>query len=62
MGSKIKAEYDFTPLTFILPQQYVKFMEVFTQFMEVEGLKNIWIMKPSAKSRGRGISLINNIT
>jgi len=62
MGHKVKLEYDFTPLTYILPTQYIKFMEIFTRFMEIEGDKNIWIMKPSAKSRGRGIHLINNIT
>jgi len=37
-------------------------MDVFGKYMELEGHKNIWIVKPSAKSRGRGIHLINNVT
>ncbi len=62
MGSKVRSLYDFLPMTFILPQQYMKFMEMFTKYYELEGDKNIWIMKPSAKSRGRGIQLVNQIS
>ena len=50
------------PLTFILPKEYVGFLENFSEFEDKEGKMNFWIMKPAAKSRGRGISLVNEIT
>lgn len=50
------------PLTFILPKEYVGFLEAFSEFEDKEGKYNFWIMKPAAKSRGRGISLINDLS
>lgn len=49
--------YDFTPTTFILPNEYKKFVEEFTK---ADG-KQIWICKPTDLSRGRGIFLITDI-
>mmetsp|Transcript_104789 Transcript_104789/g.144939 ORF Transcript_104789/g.144939 Transcript_104789/m.144939 type:complete len:172 (+) Transcript_104789:622-1137(+) len=49
------------PLTFILPKEYVGFLEKFSELEDKEGKMNYWIMKPAAKSRGRGISLVNEI-
>ena len=37
-------------------------MEKFYADMEREGDYNIWIMKPTSSSRGRGIQVINNIS
>lgn len=49
--------YDFTPTTFILPNEYKRFIEEFTQ----ADSKQIWICKPADLSRGRGIFLIQDI-
>jgi len=49
-------------LTFILPKEYVGFLETFSELEEQEGKLNFWIMKPAAKSRGRGISLVNDLS
>jgi tubulin polyglutamylase TTLL5 len=48
--------------TYVLPKEYVAFIEAFSDSEEAEGRTNYWIIKPAAKSRGRGISVINDIT
>jgi len=40
----------------------VAFLETFSELEEKEGKFNYWIMKPAAKSRGRGIQLVNDIS
>ena len=50
------------PETYVLPKEYVQFIEAFSAKEEEDGQYNFWIMKPAAKSRGRGISVINDIT
>ncbi|KRX04923.1 hypothetical protein PPERSA_06557 [Pseudocohnilembus persalinus] len=53
---------DIMPLTFLLPKEYLQFSERFQRDKNIEGDYNIWIMKPLARSQGKGINLINDIS
>ena len=55
--------FEIMPQTYILPQEYNAFVAAFVgQRNKLENkLMNYWILKPSSLSRGRGISLINDI-
>lgn len=57
-----KRHFFIMPETYVLPKEYVQFIEAFSEKEEEDGQYNYWIMKPAAKSRGRGISVINDIT
>ena len=62
MSPKANAAFNIMPLTYILPKEYVGFLETFSELEELEGKMNYWIMKPAAKSRGRGIEVVNDIS
>lgn len=62
MSPKANQVFNISPLTFILPKEYVNFLETFSELEDKEGKFNYWIMKPAAKSRGRGISLVNDLS
>ncbi|KAG3051941.1 hypothetical protein PI124_g23926, partial [Phytophthora idaei] len=64
-GGRLRQAFDIIPPTFLLPKEYVSFVQAFQERSErlkrsgFSEAKNIWIMKPVALSRGRGISLVN---
>jgi tubulin polyglutamylase TTLL5 len=62
ISGRASKEFNIMPLTFVLPKEYVDFLTLFSDLEEKEGKMNYWIMKPSASSRGRGISLVNEIS
>jgi len=49
--------FDYLPETFILPDEFTEF---YAQFHKEK--KSMWIVKPTALSRGRGIYLVDNIS
>ncbi|KAL9647763.1 hypothetical protein ABK040_001373 [Willaertia magna] len=53
----------FTPISFILPIEIQKFQAYYNKRVEegVEEKDNLWIMKPSDLSRGRGIFLLSSL-
>lgn len=56
------ALYDFSPAAFILPNEYTKFLGVYTKNHTTDGGKSCyWICKPVHLSRGRGIFLFKDI-
>ena len=70
IGGKLAAHFDVMPKTFCLPKEYLSFIEAYSQAAENEELRyphrspgsvNWWILKPAGLSRGRGISLVNDI-
>ncbi len=47
---------DFVPVTYLLPADYTLFVEEFRRNPNA-----MWIMKPTARSQGKGIFLINKL-
>ncbi|EKX42067.1 hypothetical protein GUITHDRAFT_158162 [Guillardia theta CCMP2712] len=51
------AQYDFFPVTYLLPQDYGVFVEDFKRQSD----RPIWIAKPTGKAQGRGIFLFTEL-
>ncbi|XP_017577235.1 probable tubulin polyglutamylase TTLL2 [Pygocentrus nattereri] len=61
-GTYGAALYGFSPTAFILPNDYIKFLEVYTKTrVENAGKPGYWICKPVDLSRGRGIFIFDDI-
>lgn len=52
--------YHFTPTTYCLPNETKQFVDLFTRQTVASKNRN-WICKPTDLSRGRKISIINNL-
>ncbi|GBG33082.1 Tubulin polyglutamylase TTLL5 [Hondaea fermentalgiana] len=61
MSKFLSHEFELLPDTFILPKEYLQFVDAFAKYGEQEPDGNFWIMKPVGLSRGRGISLVSDI-
>lgn len=61
---KTMDSFDFMPLTYALPHEFNSFVSAYQLLQKVSGdnrTDNYWIMKPVGLSRGRGISIVNDI-
>ncbi|XP_028253755.1 putative tubulin polyglutamylase TTLL2 [Parambassis ranga] len=55
------ALYGFSPTTFILPNDYGRFLAEYSRLRLVRGLSAYWICKPVDLSRGRGIFIFEDM-
>ncbi|KAK5601979.1 hypothetical protein CRENBAI_018166 [Crenichthys baileyi] len=53
--------YDFSPTTFILPNDYTRFLAEYNKWLPNRERSTYWICKPVDLSRGRGIFLFQDI-
>ncbi|CAG9322482.1 unnamed protein product [Blepharisma stoltei] len=60
-SAKCNQLWKIIPQTYCLPQEYVQFVDNYTELENSDSSRNVWIMKPIGKSRGRGISVINDL-
>lgn len=53
--------FDFMPDTYILPNEYGDLLSHYQKLKQTDPRRNVWIVKPSNSSRGRGIHIIDDI-
>lgn len=55
-------DFNIIPDTYILPDEFADFYSHFHKLKNKEGECNMWIIKPSASSKGKGIYIIDDIS
>lgn len=60
-GAYGSALYEFSPVAFIMPNDYVKFIAEYSKERQSVGRPSYWICKPVHLSRGRGILIFQDV-
>lgn len=55
-----RQHFDFVPDTYVLPDEFSEFYDHFSKLKKTDPKRNLWIVKPSNMSRGRGIYLVED--
>jgi len=61
MHKKFPTEYKYMPETYVLPRDQDFFMNEKLKNFDVNNKENLWLLKPVASSRGRGIRLLTDV-
>ncbi|KAF4736083.1 hypothetical protein FOZ63_021464, partial [Perkinsus olseni] len=60
--SQMVESFRVIPETFVLPRDYCEFIEAYTNYRDLSIPETMWILKPVCLSRGRGISVISDLS
>ncbi|KAF4691106.1 hypothetical protein FOZ60_016209 [Perkinsus olseni] len=60
--SQMVESFRVIPETFVLPRDYCEFIEAYTNYRDLSLPETMWILKPVCLSRGRGISVISDLS
>ena len=61
MHIKFPEEYNYMPETYVLPRDYDRFVNEKLKDFNLNDKTNLWLLKPCASSRGRGIRFLTDI-
>ena len=61
MKKKFPNEYNYMPETYVLPRDQEFFMKEKLKNFNINDKENLWLLKPVASSRGRGIRLLTDV-
>ena len=61
MKKKFPEEYKYMPETYVLPRDQEFFVNEKLKNFDVNNKENLWLLKPVASSRGRGIRLLTDV-